>query len=120
LAELNYHIKNKKLTQKKVSTIARLGSGSTCRSIYGGWNIWGKVNGIVGSNQYYAVNIDTEVHPVFKTIQNTILIVSANKKAISSTVGHQLMKNHPYKNGRINQANHNAQNLIKTLKKGDW
>jgi diphosphomevalonate decarboxylase len=119
-AELHYRITSKSLTLKEISTIARLGSGSACRSVYGGWNIWGKTSVVPNSNQHFAVNIDMDIHSNFKTIQDTILIVSADKKAISSSIGHQLMENHPYKNGRIEQANRNAQNLLKTLKKGDW
>ncbi len=119
LAKIHFEITGKKLEDAEISNIARLGSGSASRSIFGGWNSWGS-SFLNNSSNLYANNINEIIHSSFLDIQDTILIVRKSKKAISSTVGHQLMENHPYKEGRIKQANNNLANAIAALKKGDW
>ncbi len=119
LSEIHQKITGEKIQSELVSEIARLGSGSACRSVYGGWNLWGQTEQSPNSSNKFAVNINNQIHPAFQNIQDSILLVSSDKKAISSTVGHQLMENHPYKQGRIQQANNNINTLIDTLKTGD-
>ncbi|WP_075589689.1 diphosphomevalonate decarboxylase [Labilibacter marinus] len=119
LAKVHFQITGEELGINTVSNIARLGSGSACRSVYGGWNTWG-TSSLPNSDDEYAINIDDQVHDDFKNIQDSILIVSSDKKSISSTVGHQLMKNHPYQAGRIEQAKQNTNALLDVLKKGNW
>ncbi len=119
LSEMHVQITGESLSPEIISEIARLGSGSACRSTHKGWNLWGKINEHE-SNDRYAVSINNEVHEAFNNIQDTILIVSNKQKEISSTVGHQLMNNHPYKEARINQANNNTLLLLNALKHGNW
>ncbi|MCW3788695.1 diphosphomevalonate decarboxylase [Plebeiibacterium sediminum] len=119
LAEIHLQITGVTLPQTVVSEFARLGSGSACRSTQEGWNIWGD-SSFEGSNDQYALEINPLVHESFMSIQDTVLIVSNQQKAISSTKGHQLMENHPYKEARIQQANKNTIQLIEALKNGDW
>lgn len=119
LADIHKKITGKELSVKDISNMARLGSGSACRSIENGWNLWGQNNVLPEGNQQFAVNINTMVHPIFTSIRDSVLIVKQQQKKISSSVGHQLMTNHPYKNGRIKQANHNTESLLDALKKGD-
>ncbi len=119
LANIHQQITGVSLSAHVVSEIARLGSGSACRSTQKGWNLWGNTNHHESSDKY-AVDINKEVNPVFDYIQDTILIVSNKQKQISSTVGHQLMNNHPYKDARIHQANSNTNKLLEALKVGDW
>ncbi len=119
LAQIHHEVSGEILSNEKVSNIARLGSGSACRSIFGGWNTWGKSN-FPNSDDHYAISLNNNIHSDFSNIQDSILIVSADKKAISSTVGHQLMESHPYKEGRIIQATDNTHRLIEILEKGNW
>ncbi len=119
LAEIHQQITGELLPNNTISEIARLGSGSACRSIQNGWNLWGESN-YYHSNDHYAVNINQSIHPVFMNIQDTVLIVSNKHKDKSSSAGHQLMENHPYRDARIKQAHHNISILIKTLQTGDW
>ncbi len=104
---------------QKASRIARLGSGSASRSVYGGFAAWGKTNSFSKSSDEFAVSCSKQVNPVFQDFQDAILLVSSEKKEVSSTVGHQLMENHPYAEARYAQANDNFENLLDILRSGD-
>ncbi|BBA17220.1 diphosphomevalonate decarboxylase [Blattabacterium cuenoti STAT] len=105
---------------EKASFLARLGSGSACRSIYPGLVVWGYHKSIKGSNNLYAIPYPYEVHSIFTKIENTILIIDDNPKKILSSKGHQLMNNHPYARERLKCANQNMNRLISILKIGDF
>lgn len=102
-----------------VSGLARLGSGSACRSVYGGWSLWGKTPHLKNSSNIYALPLVEEINPVFATLQDTILLIDTNAKKVSSSKGHQLMENHPYRDARIEQANMNTNKLLNILKNGE-
>ena len=59
-----------------------------------------------------------EVHENFKNYQDTILLVDKGEKQVSSTVGHDLMHEHPFALERFKQANENLSKLIPILKSG--
>ena len=103
----------------KASFLSRLGSGSASRSIKGPICIWGSSPSLKNSNDYYAVELGRNIHDVFKSYRDTILIIDDKKKKISSSKGHDLMKNHPFSNQRIIQSNENFDSLIHILKTGD-
>ncbi len=103
---------------KKVSFISRLGSGSACRSIYGSLGVWGKHTSFVGSSDDYAISFN-DISPIFHSYQDTILLVDKGKKEISSTLGHDLMNNHPYSSLRYDQAYNHMIKLKSILKSGD-
>ncbi len=102
------------------SEMARFGSGSACRSTMNGWVLWGKTPLINESSNRYGIAVNDKVHPVFNDLQDSILVIRKGAKAVSSSVGHQLMDNHPYRDGRIKQANANIKTLFKALKNGDF
>ncbi len=104
---------------KKASYIARLGSGSASRSIYPKAAIWGEMEGMENSSNYYSTPISPCLHDVFRKFHDDILIVSKKAKSISSSDGHSIMSNHRYKDGRILQANKRLHFLLKALKNGD-
>ena len=110
---------DQKLDLQMVSELARLGSGSAARSVYGGWTIWGKTPSIEESSDNYAVKLPN-IHESFMQIANAILIIEPNRKKVSSSQGHALMNNHPYGEARINQANENTQHLLEVLESGNW
>jgi diphosphomevalonate decarboxylase len=105
---------------RKASFIARLGSGSASRSVYGGWVLWGESPLYPTSSNEYAIPVKENIHPVFDNMQDAILIVSDKEKKVSSTQGHQLMLDHPFAESRFNQARMNLKALQESLKQGDW
>ena len=104
---------------QKASFLARLGSGSACRSIEGDLIVWGEHENIQGSSQLYGIQYPYRVHENFKNFQDTILLVDKGEKQVSSTVGHNLMIDHPFAEQRFLQANENLSKLIPILEEGD-
>jgi len=104
---------------KKTSFLARLGSGSASRSIEGPLVVWGNHPDIAGSSDLYGVKFPYNVHPIFKNYQDAILLVDKGEKQVSSTVGHNLMHNHPYAENRFHQANDNLSKITKILQEGN-
>lgn len=102
---------------QKASFIARLGSGSACRSVYGGLTTWGK-SGIENSSDEVAIPL-TDTHEVFENFQDTILLIERGQKEVSSTVGHGLMHSNPYAEQRFKQGVENTEELYEILKSGD-
>jgi diphosphomevalonate decarboxylase len=104
---------------RKASLLARLGSGSACRSVYGGLVIWGEVEGIPETSNEYGVPLNEPMHEVFKTYRDSILIVDAAEKKVSSRVGHGMMNSNPFSAERFAQAGRNIQILIAAIRSGD-
>lgn len=104
---------------QKASFLARLGSGSACRSIQGELIVWGAHKMITGSSDLFGIQYPFEVHSVFSNYRDTILLVDKGEKQVSSTVGHNLMHGHPFAEQRFNQAHDNMDKLISIFKSGD-
>lgn len=107
------------LFDKKASYIARLGSGSACRSVYGGMAAWGETDVIAGSSNDYAVPFSEQLHDVYKNFHDDILIASKSEKSVSSRAGHALMEGNDYAAPRYQQANARMKRLVEVLKNGD-
>ncbi len=104
---------------QKASFLARLGSGSACRSIEGDLIVWGAHKKITGSSDLFGIKYPFEVHSNFSNYRDTILLVDKGEKQVSSTVGHNLMHGHPFAQQRFNQAHDNMDDLISIFKSGD-
>ena len=104
---------------KKASFLARLGSGSASRSIEGPLVVWGQHPNIKGSSDLYGVPFPYEVHEVFKNYHDAILLVDKGEKQVSSSVGHDLMHNHPFASQRFDQANENLATISEILQNGE-
>ncbi len=104
---------------RSASHYARIGSGSASRSVYGGLVVWGAHESIEGSNQEYALPYPYEVHPVFQTMCDTILLVHQGSKSVSSSAGHELMEGHAFAEARYAEARRNMARLIPILKSGE-
>ena len=70
-----------------------------------------------GSSDDYAIPF--ELSNFFKNYNDTILIVDEGSKSVSSSVGHELVKNHQFKDSRVKQANKNLDKLIKSILEHD-
>ena len=104
---------------KKASFLARLGSGSACRSIKGCMVQWGSHKSMKESTDFFGVPYPYPVDAVFNTFQDTILLVHKGQKQVSSTVGHGLMHGHPFATQRFEQAHQHLDDLAPVLKAGD-
>ncbi|NDC72200.1 MAG: diphosphomevalonate decarboxylase [Sphingobacteriia bacterium] len=108
----------------QASDLARRGSGSACRSIYGGYTVWGAHPEVQGSNDRCAVPLDMKaVHPSFHNLQDAVLLVDRGTKSVSSSAGHGLMDGHPYAKARFAQgADRVAQlwNILQDGSEGSW
>jgi len=103
---------------EKASNAARLGSGSASRSVYGPLAVWGKSDSFNESDDEFAIKF-SDVHEVFKTYCDTILLVDEGKKEVSSTLGHSLLNLHPFAEIRYAEANKNLGLLKTALQNGD-
>lgn len=74
------------IEHEELTAIARLGSGSACRSIYGGFVQWQKGNAEDGSDSI-AVQIESREH--WPEMRVLILVISDNRKKVSSSSGMQ-------------------------------
>lgn len=101
----------------KASHLARLGSGSACRSLFPKMSVWGENEFTEGENNK-GVEFSS-FHEKFEDLQDSILIVHSGEKEVSSRVGHSLMNEHPYAEKRFSEANKNLSLLLDYLKDGD-
>jgi diphosphomevalonate decarboxylase len=104
---------------KKASFLARLGSGSACRSIEGGLIVWGKHNNIKNSSDLFGIKYPYKIHEVFQNYQDTILLVDKGTKQVSSSLGHNLMEGHPFAQARFEQAHRNLDKLRDVFETGN-
>ncbi len=105
--------------RKKASFISRLGSGSAARSVFPGFSVWGSSEQIENSSDDFATGLHIKEKSFFKGIQDAIIIVSGEKKKVSSTLGHGLMKTNPYATLRYQHARENLEQLIKAINSED-
>lgn len=104
---------------QKASFIARMGSGSAARSLYGGWVVWGATKGMEGTSDLYGVPIKNHIHSDFLSYQDAILLVEIGEKNVSSRAGHHLMNSNPFAKNRFAQARQNTIRMLEVLKTGD-
>ena len=81
--------------------------------------IWGRVEGLPGTSDDYAIPFPREVHPAFRSMKDSVMVVSDREKEVSSRAGHALMESHPYAAQRYRMAAGNMLDLIRALQEGD-
>ncbi len=104
---------------KKASYVARLGSGSACRSVFPSASVWGQHTDIPGSDDEYGIGVEEQLHKVFHSFRDDILIISQSEKEVSSTLGHALMDSNLFAEQRFLQAEKNMSALLPAFKEGD-
>jgi len=112
-------LKEPEAFDRKASWLARLGSGSACRSIFPHAAVWGESRFVPGSSNEFAVPVGDRLHELFKDFHDDILIVSADEKAVSSRDGHALMEANPYAATRYEQARTRMGTLLDAMQAGD-
>jgi len=105
---------------RRASVIARQGSGSASRSLYGGIVTWGSIASIEGSSDHFATPYLLHELSRLKHARDIILIVNAKEKQVSSSLGHAMMVAHPYREGRKNQASSNLSKFIKAISEDNY
>lgn len=103
----------------KASFLARLGSGSACRSMFGAYAMWGQLPHVAASSDEYATPV-AQVHSNFADMRDAILIVDDTPKRVSSSAGHKLMDGHFYAESRFRQANLHCTDMLRVLQSGDY
>jgi len=107
------------LFRRKASFVARLGSGSACRSIYAEVALWGRTGSAEDSSDQYAIPFKEHLHESISNFRDAILIVNSKPKTTSSSSGHSMMETHPFATTRYESARKNLHQLIEALRIGD-
>lgn len=105
---------------RKASRLARMGSGSACRSVYGGWVLWGKTEESDDSSDDYSTTLKNILNEKFSFLYDSILIVDSGIKQVTSSAGHSRMETNRYREIKYESGRLNASLLIKSLTAGDW
>ena len=86
-----------RLSERELSRLARLGSGSACRSIIGGWAEW-----LAGTcdEDSYAVQVAPPEH---WNVRDLVAVISAEPKAVPSAKGHERAASSPLFEARLRQ-----------------
>ena len=104
---------------KKASFLARLGSGSACRSVKGSVNLWGAHKYFKSSSDLFSIDFPFKVNDVFMSYHDAVLLVDKGVKIVSSTAGHELMNGHLFAKKRFQAAQNNIEKLSTILKNGN-
>jgi len=124
LVSMEEIVNKKKLSKdnffQRASFIARIGSGSASRSVYGGIATWGNIPFIDPSSDEYATPFPLPKGSRLNSLMDIILIVSSKEKPVSSTSGHAFMNDHPYREGRISQANSNMNKITNAIRNDNY
>ncbi|AUN98159.1 diphosphomevalonate decarboxylase [Bacteriovorax stolpii] len=104
---------------KEASDLSRRASGSAGRSVYPYLVSWGEIDSVVGSSNLFAAPVNkADIHPMFHDYCDSIMIVDAAEKSVSSRAGHSLMDSHPFRELRYKRAHENLEKLLSAMKEG--
>jgi diphosphomevalonate decarboxylase len=102
------------LSEKQLSVLSRQGSGSSCRSIPDGWVEW--LNGNTSETSYAR-----SIFPAgWWKILDIAVVVSSDKKEISSTEGQKSANNSPFYQSRLKNINKKIKEIKKAIKLRDF
>ncbi len=98
--------KAKGLSREELSKISRMGSGSSCRSLFPQWSVW-RGEG--------AESLPLDLH-----LEHAVVIVADGKKAVSSSEAHSRVTTSLLFQGRPERAEARMSALIGALKSNEW
>lgn len=102
------------LDQEALSRLARVGSGSASRSVFGGFVEW--IPGDLDEDSFSK----QIAPPDYWELIDLIAIVSTNHKPVSSTEGHALAKTSPLQETRVTDANRRLDECRRALQNRDF
>ncbi|MFW9941642.1 MAG: diphosphomevalonate decarboxylase [Candidatus Thorarchaeota archaeon] len=105
---------NLDLSQKELSTFARLGSGSAARSIHGGFVYWYRGSSHETS---YAEQICSPDHFAINAV---IAIIDEGRKEVTSELGHELAKTSIFNATRVKKSHEQAKEIKKAILEDDF
>ncbi len=106
------------ISDKELSTIARMGSGSASRSIYGGIVLWHKGEKEDGSDSY---SEPIKISPYWNDLVDLICITNSTKKKVSSTAGMQTtVQTSEFYRMRPDYAEKNIKEIMKALEENNF
>lgn len=102
------------LSETALSRLARLGSGSACRSVPGGFVEWqiGR-----GDQDSFAVSIAPQEH---WALVDCVAVVQTEQKSVSSTEGHLLAVTSPLQAARVADAPHRLDRCRRAIRTHDF
>ena len=93
-------------SQEYMSSVSRIGSGSSCRSFFSPWCIW---------REEEAKKIDLPVE-----VEHQLILINSGKKNISSSEAHRRVQSSLLMHNRPQRAEFRCEKLISALKSGNW
>ena len=103
-----------RLSEKELSCLARLGSGSACRSIPDGFVEWKKGR---SHSTSYAYSL---FPPQYWQLYDVVAVVSREEKRVSTTEGHALARTSPFLKERVRRMPAKIRRLKEYLKKREF
>lgn len=83
------------LAERELSALARLGSGSACRSVPGGYTLWR------AGHDHASSYAETVAPPEHWALRDVLAVVSDEHKAVGSTQGHRRAETSPFLDARL-------------------
>lgn len=99
--------KTKPLSLEKLALISCQGSGSSCRSFFSPWCLW-------GGNKIQPLSLP------YSQLHHDLILCSNEEKKIPSSSAHQRVRTSPYFEGRAERAEHRLNILIQNMKEQNW
>ena len=97
------------LSPAEKADLSRVGSGSSCRSFLGNWVLWEKSTGII-----------KKIELPYENLIHYVIVVSTDKKAISSSQAHKLVQTSLLYSDRPARAEKRLENLVNSFYEKDW
>ncbi|MFN8472481.1 MAG: diphosphomevalonate decarboxylase [Anaerolineae bacterium] len=97
------------LSERELSALARLGSGSACRSIPGGFTLWH------AGHDHASSFAETIASPDHWDLRDVTAVVSAAHKEVSSAQGHGLADTSPFLGARLADLPRRTSRVLKAL-----
>ena len=105
----------------QASRLARLGSGSACRSLFGRLVSWGKCSDFfMNGSDDFATALDSNIPSTNLQWRDAVILVDQQPKKVSSSAGHELMDHHIFKVSRESQARNNFREIYQCLVEANW